>query len=150
MASQTTVEVEINNKKYQFSGVESEEYMQHAASYINDMISKMQKKEGYDRLNDDLRAMSVIVQITDDFFNEKKRADELEHLLMERDSQLTELKHELIALQMEAGKTSLDQDKKKEQYHEIEYENTKLKERIEQLDKELKEAEKKLSYRKRK
>lgn len=156
MESQTSVEVEINGKKYLFSGVESEEYMQQAASYINKKISEVKKIEGFNRLDEDKKAMIVIVQITDDYYQEKKRADEMEQFLMERDQQLTDLKHELIARQMVEGKNSEDEKKKRERFEKLEQENERLEEELlalmeekEQLEKELEGSRRRQTDRKK-
>ncbi len=140
----TSVEVEIDGRKYHFSGVESEEYMQQAAAYINGKISKVKKINGYNHLDEDMKSMIAIVEVTDDYYREKKRAEDLEKLLMDRDQQITELKHELITYQMEAGKSSMDAQKRKEEYEKLKEENEILKEL---LDEE--EAQKKSSYQKK-
>ena len=101
MSSKNDTEVIINGKIYTLSGYESEDYLQKVATYINNKISDFKNVEGYKRLNVDMQRVLLELNIADDYFKAKKQADSIEGELDSKDKQLYDVKHELIAAQIQ-------------------------------------------------
>lgn len=101
MSGKNDTEVIINGKIYTLSGYESEEYLQKVASYINNKISDFKAVDGYTRLNVDMQRTLLELNIADDYFKAKKQADSIEGELDSKDKQLYDVKHELIAAQIQ-------------------------------------------------
>lgn len=101
MSSKNDAEVIINGKIYTLSGYESEEYLQKVATYINNKINEFKGVDGYKRLNVDMQRTLLELNIADDYFKAKKQADSIEGELDVKDKQLYDVKHELIAVQIQ-------------------------------------------------
>lgn len=101
MSSKNDTEVIINGKIYTLSGYESEDYLQKVATYINNKISDFKNVEGYKRLNVDMQRVLLELNIADDYFKAKKQANSIEGELHSKDKQLYDVKHELIAAQIQ-------------------------------------------------
>ena len=101
MSSKNDTEVIINGKIYTLSGYESEEYLQKVAAYINNKIAEFKGVEGYKRLSVDMQRILLELNIADDYFKAKKQADSIEGELDSKDKQLYDVKHELIAAQIQ-------------------------------------------------
>ena len=101
MSSKNDTEVIINGKIYTLSGYESEEYLQKVATYINNKINEFKSVDGYKRLNVDMQRTLLELNIADDYFKAKKQADSIEGELHSKDKQLYDVKHELIAAQIQ-------------------------------------------------
>jgi cell division protein ZapA len=122
MASKTDTEVIIGGKVFTLSGYESEEYLQKVASYINNKISEYNKIEGFKRQPIDTQNVLLQLNIADDYFKAKKQIELMEEQLSEKEKELYDIKHELIATQIKFenseknGKslqTKLDESSKK-------------------------------------
>ena len=122
MASKTDTEVIIGGKVFTLSGYESEEYLQKVASYINNKISEYNKIEGFKRQPIDTQNVLLQLNIADDYFKAKKQIELMEEQLSEKEKELYDIKHELIATQIKSenseknGKslqTKLDESSKK-------------------------------------
>ena len=122
MASKTDTEVIIGGKVFTLSGYESEEYLQKVASYINNKISEYNKIEGFKRQPIDTQNVLLQLNIADDYFKAKKQIELMEKQLSEKEKELYDIKHELIATQIKYenseknGKslqTKLDESSKK-------------------------------------
>ena len=101
MSSKNDTEVIINGKIYTLSGYESEEYLQKVATYMNNKITELKAMDGYKRLNVDMQRILLELNIADDYFKAKKQADSIEGELDSKDKQLYDVKHELIAAQIQ-------------------------------------------------
>ncbi len=101
MSSKNDTNVIINGKIYTLSGYESEEYLQKVAAYINNKINDFKGVDGYKRLNVDMQRILLELNIADDYFKAKKQADAIEGELHSKDKQLYDVKHELIAAQIQ-------------------------------------------------
>ena len=97
MAVKTDTEVIIGGKVFTLSGYESEEYLQKVASYLNNKISEYNDDENFKRLPLDSQAVLVQLNIADDYFKARKQIELLEEDIANRDKELYDLKHELIA-----------------------------------------------------
>lgn len=100
MASKNLTEVIIDGKIYTLRGYESEEYLQKVASYINNKIAGFKKDDTFRRQSLEVQRTLVDLNIADDYFKTKKQADLLQNELDNKDRQLYDLKHELMALQI--------------------------------------------------
>ncbi len=105
MASKTDTEVIIGGKVFTLSGYESEEYLQKVASYINNKISEYNKIDGFKRQPIDTQNVLLQLNIADDYFKSKKQIELLEEQLSEKEKELYDIKHELIATQIKLENT---------------------------------------------
>ncbi len=100
MAQKTDISVVINGKVYTLSGFEGEEYLQNIASYINGKISECRTSEQYRRMNSEYQNMLLSINIADDYFKAKSRADQVAKDDSEKEQQLYDLRHEVIESQI--------------------------------------------------
>ena len=105
MASKTDTEVIIGGKVFTLSGYESEEYLQKVASYINNKIAEYNKIDGFKRQPIDTQNVLLQLNIADDYFKGKKQIEMMEEQLSEKEKELYDLKHELIATQIKLENT---------------------------------------------
>ncbi len=106
--ARTDAEVIIDGKVYTISGIESEEYIQKVASYLNSKISELRKSDSYTRLSTDFRNVLLQINIADDYFRMQQEKEELRQDSATREKDLYDLKHELIATQMKLEKAEKD------------------------------------------
>lgn len=100
MSSKNNAEVIIDGKIYTLSGYESEEYLQKVANYINNKLLEFKKEESFRRQTLEVQRTLLNLNIADDYFKIKKQADVLANEAEEKEKQLYEIKHELIAAQI--------------------------------------------------
>lgn len=100
MSAKNETEVIIGGKTLTLSGYESEEYLQRVATYINSKLADFKKSDFFRRQTIDMQATMIELNIADDYFKAKKMADELENTLENKDKEIYDLKHELIAAQI--------------------------------------------------
>ncbi len=105
MASKTDTEVIIGGKVFTLSGYESEGYLQKVASYINNKIADYNKMEGFKRQPVDMQNVLLELNIADDYFKAKKQVELLEGQLSDKEKELYDIKHELIATQIKLENT---------------------------------------------
>ena len=105
MASKTDTEVLIGGKVFTLSGYESEEYLQKVASYINNKIAEYNKIDGFKRQPIGTQNVLLQLNIADDYFKSKKQIELMEEQLSEKEKELYDLKHELIATQIKLENT---------------------------------------------
>ena len=123
MRNKNDVEVLIDGRKYTICGFESAEYLQQIASYINRKFIEFKKKDYYARLDLDLRKILLAINIADDYYKMKKKANEYRTENELKDQLVLDMKHESLHLE-EDGQT---RDKK-----------------IGELEKDMEQAEKKI------
>ena len=100
MSAKNNTQVIIAGKIYTLSGYESEEYLQRVASYLNGKISEFRNLYGYHRLSPEMRSILLNLNTADDYFKVKKKVEELERELSEKDQEIYEFKHEMITAQI--------------------------------------------------
>ena len=105
MASKTATEVLIGGKVLKLSGYESEEYLQKVAAYINSKLAEYNRIEGFRRSPVDTQNVLLQLNIADDYFKSKKQIELMEEQLSEKEKELYDLKHELIATQIKLENT---------------------------------------------
>ncbi|MBO5610871.1 MAG: cell division protein ZapA [Eubacterium sp.] len=96
----TDIPVVINNKVYTLSGFEGEEYLQNIATYINGKIAECKTSEEYRRMNIEYQGVLLALNIADDYFKAKSKADEIAADNSDKEQQLYELRHEVIESQI--------------------------------------------------
>lgn len=100
MSSKNKTQVIIAGKIYTLSGYESEEYLQKVAAYLNARITEFKNMDSYHKLSPDMRNILLNLNTADDYFKMKKKVEDLERELSEKDKELYEFKHELISAQI--------------------------------------------------
>lgn len=105
MSAKTDTEVIIGGKVFTLSGYESEEYLQKVASYINNKMSEYAKVDSFKRQPLDTQNVLLQLNIADDYFKAKKQIGLLEEEIQNKEKELYNLKHELIASQIKLENT---------------------------------------------
>ncbi|MBD5520576.1 MAG: cell division protein ZapA [Lachnospiraceae bacterium] len=100
MSAKTDTEVIIGGKVFTLSGYESEEYLQKVASYINNKINEYGKVDSFRKQPMDTQNVLLQLNIADDYFKAKQQISLLEEELKAKDTEIYDLKHELIASQI--------------------------------------------------
>lgn len=118
MSAKNETEVVIGGKTLTLSGYESEEYLQKVAAYINAKISDFKKSDHFRRQTIDMQATMIELNIADDYFKAKKMADELENTLENKDKEIYDLKHELIAAQIKLDSANQEINQLKSELNE--------------------------------
>lgn len=105
MSTKTDTEVIIAGKVFTLSGYESEEYLQKVASYINNKIAEYNKVDNFKRQSLETQNVLLQLNIADDYFKARKQIRLLEEELQNKDKEMYDLKHELIASQIKLENT---------------------------------------------
>lgn len=98
--SKIDIPVVINGKVYTLSGYEGEDYLQNIATYINNKIAECKASEDYRRMNSEYQGVLLALNIADDYFKARSRADEAGNDNTDKEQQLYELRHEVIESQI--------------------------------------------------
>ncbi len=136
MSARIDTEVIVGGKVYTLSGYESEEYLQKVASYINNKHSEYDKMDAFRRQSSDYQGLLLEFNIADDYFKAKKQVSLLEEELKEKEDDLSNIKHELIATQIKL-------DTLEKNYLTAKKEADDYSKKIIRLETELKERERK-------
>lgn len=105
MSTKTDTEVIIGGKVFTLSGYESEEYLQKVASYINNKVTEYNKVDSFRRQPLDTQNVLLQLNIADDYFKAKQQISLLEEELQNKEKEMYDLKHELIASQIKLENT---------------------------------------------
>lgn len=100
VAQKTDIPVVIGGKVYTLSGYEGEYYLQNVATYINGKIAECKTSEQYRRLSTEYQGVLLALNIADDFFKAKAKAEEFSRDDSEKEQQLYDLRHEVIEAQI--------------------------------------------------
>ena len=100
MANKVDIPVVINNKVYTLSGYEGEGYLQNVATYINSKISECKASDQYRRMNTEYQGVLLALNIADDYFKAKNKADSMVSEDGNKEQQLYDLRHEVIEAQI--------------------------------------------------
>lgn len=122
MAKKNIAEVLINGKVYTISGYESTAYLHKVASYLNEMEEEISRTEGYRKLTSDEKQLLKNMNLADMYFKASDAKEQLEKEAEHKDKEIYSLKHDLIDARME---------------------KEKLLQRIQELELQLKEEQKK-------
>ncbi len=129
MPEKTSTEVIIGGKVYRLSGYEGEEYLQRVAAYINHKRDESYHTESCRRLQPDMRAVLLELNIADDYFKAKAQVEKLERELEKKEKEIYELKHQMISVQISAE----NEEKERKRLEEENRELLKEKEVLEEL-----------------
>ena len=132
MASKTDVQVLLGGKVYTLSGYESEEYLQKIALYINNKMSELNELPVYKRMGSDMQKTLLELNMADDYYKARKRIGELETDLEDKDKAEYDLKHELIAAQIQLDESSRKVDQLKDEINELQKQIVKLEAKADQ------------------
>ena len=105
MSAKTDTEVIIGGKVFTLSGYESEEYLQKVALYINNKVNEYGKVDSFRKLPLDTQNVLLQLNIADDYFKAKQQIASLEEEIEAKNTEIYDLKHELIAAQMKLENT---------------------------------------------
>ena len=101
MAEKNHTEVLIDGTVYHMAGVEGEEYLHKVATYINNRLEEFNQIENFRKQSGENRNLMVLLNIADDYFKAKKQADLLSEEMEAKDKEMYDLKHEMIAAQVQ-------------------------------------------------
>ena len=87
-------------KVYTLSGYEGEEYLQKVGAYINSKINEFDAIEEYRHLPLNMKATLIQLNIADDYFKAKDKAEKLARDIELKEKEIYDLKHELISNQV--------------------------------------------------
>ncbi len=133
MAVKNTAQVVIGGKIFTLGGYESEEYFQKVASYINNKMAELSEMPGYSRQSAETKHTLLSLNVTDDYFKAKKQAEIFEQDLQQKDQEMYDLKHELIALRMQIEEAQKAEKEALEQKSLLEGKNKELEKQIDEL-----------------
>lgn len=131
MATKNDVQALIGGKIYTLSGYESNDYLQKVASYIDQKMNDLSQNDSYRHQSYDMRHILLELNLTDDYFKAKKQADSLQEDIEQRDREIYDLKHELIAAQLKNENLEKRIDKLKKELQEAQKKNVKLETELE-------------------
>ena len=100
MAQKTDIPVVINGTVDTLSGYAGDDNLQNVATYINGKISECKTSEAYRRMSAEYQGVLLALNIADDYFKAKSRADEVSRDDSEKEQQLYDLRHEVIEAQI--------------------------------------------------
>lgn len=135
MSSKTDTEVIIGGKVFTLSGYESEEYLQKVASYINNKVNEYNKVDSFRKLPLDTQNVLLQLNIADDYFKAKQQISSLEEELKAKDTEIYDLKHELIASQIKLENTEKNIKNLQAEANEAEKKMIRLETKVSELKK---------------
>lgn len=100
MTAKKSAEVIIDGKVYTLSGYEEEEYLQKVGTYINSKIGEFAEMDEFRNLSVDTRHTLIELNIADDYFKAKESVEKLELDMEQKEKEIYDLKHDLIADQL--------------------------------------------------
>lgn len=101
MAVKNNVNVIIGDRMYTLSGYEEKEYLEQVASYLNNKIDEEKSLDYYNKLSQDMRTVLLELNIANDYFKARDHVVSNEENMKHKDQEITNLKHELVANQLE-------------------------------------------------
>lgn len=135
MSTKTDTEVIIGGKVFTLSGYESEEYLQKVASYINNKVTEYGKVDSFRRQPLDTQNVLLQLNIADDYFKAKQQISLLEEELQNKEKEMYDLKHELIASQIKLENTEKSVKKLQAEANENAKEMIRLETELKELKK---------------
>ena len=105
MSNKTDTEVIIGGRVLTLSGFESEEYLQKVASYLNNKIAEYNKVDSFKRTSSEMQSILLQLNVADDYFKARKQIESLQEEIENKEKELYNIKHELIASQIKLEKT---------------------------------------------
>lgn len=133
MSAKNTTQVIIGGKIITLCGYESEEYLQRVAAYLNNKIGELSELPGYNRQQVEMKQTLLSLNIADDYFKAKKQAEIFEEDSQLKDKEMYDLKHDLIALQIQNETLKKEIDQAKAERKLLEEENARLASEVDEL-----------------
>ncbi|MCC8028596.1 MAG: cell division protein ZapA [Lachnospiraceae bacterium] len=100
MAKYNTTEVVIGGKVLAMSGAEDEALIQKMASYVNNMIRKLEDTQAYRSLPADLKPILIELNIAEELMQAQETVRQLEADLKIKENELSEVKQSLVEAQL--------------------------------------------------
>ena len=138
MSSKNKTQVIIAGKIYTLSGYESEEYLQKVAAYLNGKITEFRGMDGYHRLSQEMRSILMNLNIADDYFKVRKKIEELEEELSEKEKELYEFRHEMITTQVRLENAEKEKNALEEKNAQLQEELIRLRAQTDKNGREVK------------
>ena len=104
MTYKNFTDVTIAGRTYTLGGYEDDEYLQRIATHINGKMGALREVNGYSRMTPDYQTVMLELNLVDDYFQQKKRAELLEARIEMMEKEIYELKHELVINQIRREK----------------------------------------------
>lgn len=133
MSAKNTTQVIIGGKIITLCGYESEEYLQRVAAYLNNKISELSELPGYNRQQVEFKQTLLSLNIADDYFKAKKQAEVFEEDSQLKDKEMYDLKHDLIALQIQNETLKKEIEQAQAERKLLEEENARLSGEVDEL-----------------
>lgn len=133
MSAKNTTKVLIDGKIITLSGYESEEYLQKVASYLNNKISELSELPGYSRQSLETRHTLLSLNIADDYFKAKNQAESLEEDIEAKDKESYDIKHDLIATQIQLDQVKLEVERLQKEKDDLNLKVNELNQELEEL-----------------
>lgn len=92
-------EVVIGGKVYRLTGADSA-YLQAVASFLNEKLAEVRTAAGYNHMDDEYRHLLLCLNLADEYFKEKKEAEQYQEEAREQESKVINLKHDLVTAKM--------------------------------------------------
>lgn len=137
MEKKNEVEVVIGGEVYRLMAVESEEYIQKLASYINKKIADIYKSKSSPTVSGYLRTLYISINIADEFFKQQEKFEEilLENTKLTESLKKLEEKNSIYVKEIEKLKLYVDPTLSKEQAQLLEKIKLENKQKTELLEK---------------
>ena len=133
MGSKNYTDVLIAGKIYTLGGLEEETYLQQVASYLNDKIAGLHRQDGFRKQPEDYQNVMTYLNIADDYFKAKKQAEVFEEDSQLKDKEMYDLKHDLIALQIQNETLKKEMEQAQAERKLLEEENARLSGEVDEL-----------------
>ena len=133
MPAKNTTQVLIAGKIVTLSGYESEEYLQKVAAYLNGKIAELSELPGYNRQPMETKHTMLSLNVADDYFKARRQAESLEEDMQLKDKETYNLKHDLIAAQIELENVKKELESLKSSKEELSEKYAKLEQELEDL-----------------
>ena len=128
-------QVLIDGKIYTLGGAEEAQYLQKVASYINDKTAQLKAKDGFSKQSQEYQSVMIQLNIADDYFKAKKLGDSLQSETENKDTAMYDLKHELIAAQIQLETANKQIEELKEEINKYQKNVVRLETELEDLKK---------------
>ena len=132
MSAKKNTEVLIGGKKYTISGYEEEDYLQRVATYINNKLREYNEIDTFRKLQADMKATLIEINIADDYFKAKEQIEKLESDVETKDQDIFKFKHDLINAQVENEELKAQVEKLEAEKKELLLAKTKLEASLEE------------------
>ncbi len=139
MGTKKSTVVVIDNKEYNLSGFEEEDYLQSVAAYINQKILQLKQEDSYRRLPQDMKNLMINLNLADDYFKAKQQAGSSTEKFSELEKEIFDLKHQLIDAQLQVDDANSKHTETLARLDLVKQQNEQMQAQIEALEKQNRE-----------